>query len=299
MGVFMIEDKIFKLLFCAVSISLLTLSANAESPDIELAWATEDLMNPESVVYHPTSNSLYVSNVNGSPTEKDGNGFISRVSLDGELLELEWLAGLDAPKGLALYGNKLYVADIDTLIEIDIPNARIVQRYKVDDAKFLNDVTSAVDGSIYVSDMVMNRIHRLRGSDFTIWLEDEGLLNPNGLLAEADYLTVGAWGKMTDGFATEVPGHMLRVSFNDMSISFLGDGSPIGNLDGVESDFRGGYYVTDWMVGKLYHINNMGNVELLLALEQGMADHEVILNKQLILLPMMNSNKLLAYRIIK
>lgn len=295
----MIEYKIFKLFFCAVSIFLPTLSANAESPDIELVWEMDGLMNPESVVYHPTSKSLYVSNVNGSPTEKDGNGFISRISLDGELLELKWLTGLDAPKGLALYGNKLYVADIDTLIKIDIPNARIVQRYKVDDAKFLNDVTSAVDGSIYVSDMVMNRIHRLRGSDFTIWLEDEGLLNPNGLLAETDYLTVGAWGTMTDGFATEVPGHMLRVSFNDMSISSLGDGSPIGNLDGVESDFRGGYYVTDWMAGKLYHINNTGNVELLLALEQGMADHEVILNRQLILLPMMNSNKLLAYRIIK
>ncbi|NIP50113.1 MAG: hypothetical protein GWO08_21035 [Gammaproteobacteria bacterium] len=96
----MIEDKIFKLLSCAVSILLLTLSANAECPDIELAWVTEGLMNPESVVYHPTSNSLYVSNVNGSPTEKDGNGFISRISLDGELPELKWLAGLDDWKTL-------------------------------------------------------------------------------------------------------------------------------------------------------------------------------------------------------
>ena len=70
-------------------------------------------------------------------------------------------------------------------------------------------------------------------------------------------------------------------------------------VNGVESDGNDGYYVTDWMTGKLYQIDKAGNATLLLELEQGMADHEVILEKNLILLPMMKNDKLLAYKIKK
>ena len=101
---------------------------------------------------------------------------------------------------------------------------------------------------------------------------------------------------MTDGFATEIPGHLKSISLKDKSITSLG-GTPIGNLDGVESDGKNGYYVTDWMVGKLYQINKAGDATLLLELEQGMADHEVLIEQKLILLPMMKNDKILAYKI--
>jgi outer membrane protein assembly factor BamB len=265
---------------------------------LELVWETRGFNNPESVVYDPSSEILFVSNLNGSPVDKVGNGYISKVLLDGTILSKQWIIGLNAPKGLAIHEGTLYVSDIDTLVAIDIASGTISNSYQVDDAKFLNDVTADKDGNIFVSDTVLNRIHCLCGDQFDIWLESPELENPNGLHAEGDTLILGAWGVMTDSFATEVPGHLKSISINDKSITSFG-GEPIGNLDGVESDGNDGYYVTDWMSGKLYQMDKAGNATLLLELEQGMADHEVILEKNLILLPMMKNDKLLAYKIKK
>jgi len=263
---------------------------------LELFWETQGFNNPESVIYDVSSDTLFVSNVNGSPVDKVGNGYISKILTDGTVLRKQWVIGLNAPKGLAIHEGTLYVADIDTLIAIDIASGTISNSYQVDDAKFLNDVAADKDGKIFVTDMVLNRIHCLCDGQFNIWLESPELENPNGLHTEEDNLMLATWGVMTDGFATEVPGHLKSISIKNKSITSLG-GTPIGNLDGVESDGTGGYYVTDWMVGKLYQINKTGDATLLLELEQGMADHEVILEKNLIILPMMNSNKVLAYKI--
>ena len=273
-----------------------TIAKTSSSQPLELVWATSGFNNPESVVYDAQNNVLYVSNVNGSAGDKDGNGYIAKVSMEGEILEREWVKGLNAPKGLAIYGNKLYTTDIDTLIEIDITTATISHQYQVADAKFLNDVAASSNGEIFVSDMMLNRIHRLSDNNFIIWLESTELENPNGILVEDGNLIIGSWGVMSDGFATETPGNLKAISIADKSISSIG-GAPIGNLDGVESAGSGGYYVTDWMAGKLYHVNAFGQATSLLELEQGMADHEVILEKNLIFLPMMNNNKLLAYKI--
>lgn len=275
----------------------LTNSVSADSESLELAWELDGFSNPESVVYDPQLNHLYVSNVNGSPIEKVGNGFISIVSLDGRIINEKWMIGLNAPKGLAIFGRTLYTADIDELVAMDINTGRIINKYKVEDAKFLNDVTAAANGDIYVSDMLMNRIHLLTDDDFKIWLESDELESPNGILAWGNDIILGSWGKMTDGFATEVPGHLKRISIQDKTINSIGDGSSVGNLDGVEGDKDGDFYVTDWMNGKLFHIEHTGEVTVLLELSQGSADHEFILKKDLMLIPMMKDNKLLAYKV--
>lgn len=274
---------------------LLPLQALAHGEDLELQWQLEGFKGPESVVYDPMADVLFVSNVNGEPDEKNAAGFISTVSVDGELQELEWLTGLNAPKGLAVHGDKLYVADIDTLVEIDIPTATVTNRFVVDDAKFLNDVAAADNGHIFVSDMAMNRIHVYADGEFVIWIEDPALENPNGVYVQDNRLVVGAWGVMTDGFATETPGHLKAVSIPDGEITSIGSGEPIGNLDGVEADLDGDFYVTDWMAGKLFHIDRDGHVEVLLELNQGMADLGYIQERDLLLIPMMLDDKLLAY----
>ncbi len=281
------------LLICTLSISLTIFAKNTE---LILVWETSGFSNPESVIYDEKRERLYVSNVNGSPVEKDGSGTISLVSLNGEIIEPAWIIGLNAPKGLTIHNDKLYVADIDTLVEIDISSRSITNTYTVPDAKFLNDVSASPDGEIFVSDMILNRIHRLSNNKFDIWLESPDLESPNGLLAKKEVLVVGSWGVMTDGFATEVPGHLKQISYKDKTIESIGSNKPIGNLDGVEIDKNGHYYVTDWMNGKLFHIHNDGTIDELLELNQGSADHEYIASKDLILIPMMKDNKLLAYK---
>lgn len=293
--------KINLLLLISVFMLLVGCSNESSQPNpartLQLSWETHGFSNPESVVYDEKRDRLYVSNVNGSPVEKDGKGSISIVSMNGDIVEEEWIVGLDSPKGLALYEDKLYVADIDELVEIDIKTRLISNSYLASDSKFLNDVTASPTGDIYVSDMLTNRIYRLHNKKMDMWLETSELESPNGLFAQKDNLVLGAWGVMTDGFATKIPGHLKLITYKDKKVSSLGSGSPTGNLDGVESDDNGNYYVTDWMAGKLLLINQNGTANQLLQLEQGMADLEVINNKQMIVLPMMNSNKLLAYRI--
>jgi sugar lactone lactonase YvrE len=263
----------------------------------EPVWEATGLMAPESAVYNATSNILYVSNINGGPMDRDGNGFISKLSLDGKVVEAQWVTGLNAPKGMVLHGERLYVSDLNRLVAIQVKTGRIVASYLAPNAIFLNDVTVDGAGRIYVSDMMDDAIYRLDGNVFELWLKSPALENPNGLKVEGDELRVAAWGVMTDGFATKVPGHLKSVSIQSKAITSLGSGTPVGNLDGLEPDGRGNYLVTDWMAGGLYRIAPTGEAELLLDLNQGSADLLVLDARRLAIIPMMMDGTVRAYKI--
>ena len=291
-----------KSLFIGLSFTYLVLSSLtlAASPLLVPAWQSDSHFEaPESVVFDAQQQRLFVSNVNGNPNDADGNGYISTLSLDGKLLKQHWLKGFNAPKGLALVGDLLYVADINELVVINTAQQKIVQRYKAPKAIFLNDVAADTKGNIYVSDMVTNTIHRLSGDTFEVWLQSEQLEQPNGLLVEGDNLIVGSWGVMTDGFATEVAGHLKTIDLKSKKIQSLGNKTPVGNLDGVEVDGKGNYFVTDWMNGKLLHITPAGHSTTLIALSQGSADHTVLLEQNLVIIPMMLTGNVIAFEIKK
>ena len=261
-------------------------------------WSSPaELKTPESVIYDPITKHLYVSNVNGNPLDADGNGFISQLSVKGEIEKLHWLDGLNAPKGLALSGNHLYVSYIDELVVIDIAEQRIIKRYPAENAQFLNDVAIDKQGHVYVSDMMTNRIYRLSGDDFNVWMDDPALESPNGLLVEHNNLIVASWGNMTKGFETETPGHLKIIDLITQQMKSLGDQSPVGNLDGIEADGQGNYLVTDWMKGRLLKITPEGRSETLIEFNPGSADHTVMPEKDLVIVPMMMDNVITAFRI--
>lgn len=279
------------------AVSFLALLSQAGAAELKQVWEVTGLKGPESAVYDPVRGVIYVSNVNGEPAAKDGNGFVSMLSPDGKATELEWVKGLDAPNGMALVGDILYVADKDVLVAIDVTSGEIKQRYEAAGAKFLNDVTADGQGRVYVSDMMANSIWRLEGGEFSEWLRDEALENPNGVLADDGRILVGSWGRMTDDFSTKVPGHMKVVDVATKKVSPMGDTTPVGNLDGVEPDGRGGYTVTDWLNGAIFHVSADGKATRLLDLNQGSADHEFIEKDRLVVLPMMMDGKVVAYRL--
>ncbi len=260
-------------------------------------WETAGFKQPESVLYDATRGVLYVSNVNGAPDEKDGNGYISKVAPGGFVVSEQWVAGLDAPKGLAIGGNLLYVSDIDQLVAINVNSGKVAARYSAPSAKFLNDVAVDAAGRVYVSDMLDDAIYVLDGETFGLWLQDSALASPNGLLAEGNRLVVGAWGVRTEGFSTEVPGHLKSVALDSKAVASLGDGTPVGNLDGVEADGQGGYLVTDWIAGGLFRISPSGSAEKLLDLNSGSADLEFIAAQKLVIIPMMNDGTVAAYKV--
>jgi len=256
----------------------------------------EGLAQPESVIYDAKRDRLYVSNVQGKSTEKDGKGYLSIVSLNGQLIEPKWIKNLNAPKGMVIVADILYVSDIDTLVSIDLKTAKIVEKYVIETSKFLNDVTANEQGNIYVSDFSTNTIYCLCEGQLKLWLRDAELMNPNGLLAEKRGIIVGSWGIITEGFATSTTGHLKLISYIDKTITSLGNGEPIGNLDGVEADGTGGYYVTDWMAGKLFHFAQQGELLQTMQLKPGATDHAYLTEKSLLLIPMMKDNQLTAFK---
>ncbi len=282
---------------CATVASAMLAASSAAAAGPSEVWRAEGFSDPESVAHDPTQDVLYVSNVAGEAMAKDGKGFISRLSPDGKIVALEWATGLDAPKGMAVVGERLYVSDIDALVAIDTKSGAIASRWPAAGAKFLNDVAADAEGRVFVSDMMTNRIWLLDGDSFALWLEDARLENPNGLKVAGDKLIVATWGVMAEDFSTTVPGHLLAVDLASKEIADFGDPKPVGNLDGLEPDGAGGWYVSDWMAGGLYHVGPDGRAEQILDLEQGSADIGIIPGDKIVLVPMMMQGTVVAYQV--
>ena len=293
MSTSLVKKIIFSFFIIALSASL-----NAK-PILNKLWETKaDFKLPESVVYDKKNDILYVSNMQDDPFKKDKNGFISKVDLNGKILKLKWIKGLNAPKGLAISKGKLYVGDIDQLIEIDIKKGTIIKKYDAIGAALLNDVAVDTKGNVYVSDTFTDTIYRLNTfGQLTKWLYSPKLQAPNGLHYEKGQLIVGSWGHPTDGWAAAEVGHLKTISLKTKKIKSLGNGKAVGNLDGVESDGKNAYYVADWVGGKLLHIQKNGSFKEVLKLSQGVADHEVIHDKNIIIIPLMLEGKLITYKI--
>ncbi|MGH1429859.1 MAG: SMP-30/gluconolactonase/LRE family protein [Neptuniibacter sp.] len=256
------------------------------------------LKQPESIVQTEDGSGFYVSNINGQPSAFDGNGFISIISMSGKIKELKWIDGLNAPKGMISHLGKLYVADINELLEIDINTKTITKRFKVPKEAFLNDVAVDKQGSIYVSDTANNRIYLLSDGDWHLWLEDPLLENPNGLYIEDNRLLVTSWGKTRDSsWITEIPGHIQSISLQDKKISDLINNNPIGNLDGLVKIDNETYMVSDWMNGKILKIDKNGSINTVLELDQGSADMLYIPGSNHLLIPQMIKNSLISYTV--
>lgn len=163
---------------------------SAQSRSLVKKWETEPaLKTPESVLFDASGRVLYVSNIDGKePWTKDGKGSIAKVGLDGKVIAAEWVTGLEAPKGMALHNGRLYVADLDQVVVIDVKKGAIAERIAMPGAKGLNDVTVDKSGVVYVSDMHGTKIYSLTKGKPAVWLE--GFKRPNGVLAHGSDLYV-------------------------------------------------------------------------------------------------------------
>jgi len=286
-------------MWIAGSVFLIALAfgvSNARA-EVTLIWEQEGFDGPESVVKDADANVLYLSNVNGGATDANGKGYISKLSPEGEIVEKEWVSGLNAPKGLALHDGKLYVADIDKVAVIDVKDGKVVETHDAPGSSFLNDVTAHKDGRVFISDMLENHIWLLEDGKLSLWLEGEELDHPNGLMAEGDRLLVATWGgPIKDDFTTGTPGTLKSIDYESKKVQTLVD-EPFGNLDGLEPDGKGGFYITDWISGGLYHVSSDGKAKLVKDLDKGSADHLVLDGGSVAIIPMMLDGKVAAYKL--
>src|SRR5678815_1475426 len=272
-------------------------AAPAPKPAAAELWTvSEGIQTPESTYVDPDSGDIYVSSVDGMPAEKDGKGHISKISSDGKTVNAMWVTGLNAPKGLRSYEGTLWVTDIDEIVGIDMATAKLKSKTKVTGAQFLNDTAVGSDGTVYVSDMMGNKIIALRGGKTSVVAEGEELEYPNGLLVEGDVLVIGGWGKPKPDFTTDVPGRLFKWDLKTKKKTLITP-EPSANIDGLESDGKGGYIATDYLAGKVLHISADGKITTLTTFMPSTADIAFIAADNKLIVPHMNENKIVAYDI--
>jgi sugar lactone lactonase YvrE len=225
-----------------------TAAAETAPLSAAIAHTVEKLEAPEAARFDPDLGVYFVANIKGQPDGKDGNGYISRVTRDGQVDSLEFIAGgrggvtLNAPKGMAIVGDTLWVADIDAARAFDKRSGKPIVTVSLKEAKFLNDAAVGPDGAIYFTDTGANRVYRVAGGKATVALESKDLQGPNGI----------TWDSAASKF--------LIVPFQGKSISRWAPGDSVpqvvaegpGQMDGIESLGEGRFVVSTWTDSSLF-----------------------------------------------
>lgn len=270
--------------------------APAAPPAVTAGWTvTEGIQTPESVYYDAASGFIFTSQINGAPDGKDGNGTIVKLNGDGTVANAAFVTGLNAPKGLRVCDGTLWTADINEVLAIDVATGAIRSRVTIPGSMFLNDV--ACNGATaYVTDMMANKIHAVTNGTAKVAAEGD-LQFPNGLLVDGNRLIVGSWGSQPKAdFSTDVPGNIYAYDLTTKQRTMITK-APLGNIDGLESDGRGGYVASDYMAGKIFHVSAAGEVKEVRQFKPGTADIGFVASSGIVIVPHMNENQVAAYDI--
>jgi sugar lactone lactonase YvrE len=260
------------------------------------------LATPESVLYDADADRYLVSNINGKPTDKDNNGFISVLSPDGQITTLKWIEGgakkvkLDGPKGLALVKGVLYVADITVVRMFDAKTGAPKGDVPIAGATFLNDVAAGPDGKVYVSDTgvkVGAAGFEPTGTD-AVYAIDKGkakaiaksadLHRPNGVAWSDKGLLVATFGS-NEVFRLDEKGAKQDVTT-----------TPKGGLDGL-LDLGGTVFVTSWDGSAVYKGKLGGTFEPVLTEQKSPADIGYDTKRGRLLVPHFLEDTVEAYEI--
>lgn len=271
-------------LLCIALFSFILVYSTAQSQERKLVkqWETDTILKvPESVLFDAKNKVLYVANIDGGPWEKDGKGSIGKVGLDGKVIATEWVTGLNAPKGMGLHNGKLYVADLNEIVVIDVAQGKIIDKIAVEGAKGLNDISVDASGVVYVSDSQNKKIlKREKGTIITVL---ENLKGPNGVLAVGKDLYIvdaGTFNKV------EADGKLKQIA----------DGME-GGTDGIEHVGKGDFIVSCW-AGSIWYIHADGKKDHLLDTREqkiNSADIGYDPAKKIVYVPTFFKNSVVAY----
>jgi len=289
-------------LLCA-SAALAQQTPQGGGPTLPAIWnLTGDFAAPESAFYDAASGAIFVSSINGQILDKDGNGYISRLSPDGKVVSAKWVTGLNGPKGLRAVGGTLWAADIDEVVGIEIASGRITSRVKVEGSQFLNDLATAPDGTVYVSDSNLSRIYMVKDGKSSVFVEGADLVEqPNGLLVDGSRLILGTIGPAAPpggrGAGRGQPnpgGHLFAFDVKTKQRTQVTT-QAVGGIDGIEPDGQGGLLVTDVIGQRLLHVSKAGEVKVLAKFTAGGADFGYIGAKRIAVVPFLFGNNVSAF----
>lgn len=274
--------------------------AKPEPPKPVATWT--GLATPESVLYDAENDRYLVSNINGSPVAADNNGFISELSPDGTVKNLKWIEGgaktkLNAPKGLALAGGVLYVADLDRVRMFDAKTGAAKGEVVLPGATFAGDVAAGPDGKIYATDIAVKLGAKgdfePTGTD-AVWVIEKGkakalakskeLNRPNGVLVTSKGVVVNTFG------AAEV--FVLDEKGQKKDVTTL----PKGGLDGLVA-FGDDLLVTSWEAQAVFRGTLGGTFVPVVENVKAPADIGFDTKRSRVLVPRFQEDKVEAYEL--
>jgi sugar lactone lactonase YvrE len=261
---------------------------------------------PESVRFDAAEDVFFVSNINGVPSAKDNNGFITRVRAEGgEIDSLMFIAGgrggvtLNAPKGLAITGDTLWVADIDAVRAFDKRTGRAIASHVIQGAVFLNDIATGPDGALYITDTGIritesgmthpgpDRVFKLtRNGQASTALQLDSLVGPNGI----------AWDDGNQRFiiVTFSANDILAWKPGDSTTTSIATGK--GVFDGVERLADGRILVSSWADSSLYVLDGSALVRAAGGV-QSPADFGVDTKRNRVAVPIFEGNRVELFAI--
>jgi hypothetical protein len=270
-----IKGLIVILLFCGTARA-------QEQHTLTKIWESDTTIAvPESVLLRP--GGLYVSQVDGQALDADRKGGIAKLDRNGKIIDMNWVSGLNAPKGMGLWKNRLYVADISEVVVIDTLNGKIESRILIKDAKGLNDITVDDKGTIYVSDSELGIVTRIRNGKPSTYLT--GLSGANGLKSIGMQLYM-----VTDNY-------VLKVGA-DKKVTRIGV-IPKKGADGLEQVGNGNFLFTIYS-GQIFYLNAKGDNKLLLDTEAekvSSADIAYDPESHIVFVPTLFKKSVIAYRL--
>lgn len=277
-------------------------AGEAIDPQKPIVW--KGFSTPESVLYDETQDRYLVSNIDGTPVAADGKGFISTLNPDGSTGELKWIESgknkvtLNAPKGMALSGDLLYVADLDTVRTFNRMTGEPKDAIKVPGATFLNDMVAGNDGKVYVSDTGMKggaKGFEPTGTD-AVWVigkdkkpsvvaKSKDLGGPNGLTIVSDKVWVVTFGSGELFAIDEAPDGGTKASAEKL---------PKGQLDGILALPGGEFAVSSWESSSIFR-GKPGAWKEIVTNVKSPADIGFDSKRHRVLVPLFMDNEVRAY----
>ena len=253
-----------------------------KTPTLTKIWETDTtLITNESVLYDASSGKIYVSNIEGDPSGKDGKGSISIIDKQGNIISQDWITGLNAPKGMGIANGNLYVTDVDQLVEVNLESGEISKKYPVEGAGFLNDLDTH-EGKVYFTDMNTGKVHMLEGGEISVVTEGHESINGIALGEDGTLFVLDKSGMKSlqaDGTSTI----LNDIVTGGDGLVILGDGN----------------YVASRWAGEIYFVNGDGETLLLDTkdAESNTADIGFIPEDNIVLVPTFFKNKVVAYKL--
>lgn len=257
--------------------------ASAQQHQLSLLWQTDTVVAiPESVLPDFKNDILYVSLIDGGGWDADGKGGVAKLSTDGKTYDSTWITGLNAPKGLGLFGNHLYAADINEVVVVDIKQGKVAKKIAIEGAIGLNDITVSHDGIVYVSDSRTGKIWRIENGNPSLYLENVN--GVNGLKAIKNDLYIGAGKSFIKADSKK----------QQTTIAELPQG-----IDGIEPVGNGDFILSAWS-GYIFYVNANGKFQTMLethAEKKNTADIGYDPAKKIVYVPTFNAKSVVAYKL--